>query len=149
MCLLTLAAVVYECLLISACVQRLHDFFLREYSNFQFISVSMWKNKTIQRSPKTEIFKSCTLGALIEYYYEAEIIYNVWFMYLCTCDNILMTVFVCSHSGRSWMCWSKNRWRRVAAHPTYGHWDSWLISWPRMALRPPCLSPLLVCGQHV
>lgn len=54
---------------------------------------------------------------------------------------------VCSRSGRSWMCWSRNRWRRAAAHPTCGRWGSWLISWRRTALRQPCPSPRPVSSQ--
>lgn len=46
------------------------------------------------------------------------------------------------------MCWSRNRWRRAVAHPTYGRWDSWLISWLHMALLQPCLYPLLVSGLN-
>lgn len=72
-----------------------------------------------------------------------------WSVYTCMCDNILISVSVCSHSGRSWMCWSRNRWRRVAARPTYGPWGSWLITWPHMALQPPCLSPPPVSTEHL
>lgn len=51
-----------------------------------------------------------------------------------------MSAFVRSPFERSWMCWSRSRWRREGAHPTCGHWDSWLISWPRTALLQHCRS---------